>query len=129
MNKKGQGQLVAYVLLIGFTIVLGVMVGGWMIRKAGETGESAAEMAERDARCPEVTINIVCDGGPRIKNSKGYTISKLKVNGIDISGEIELGQVSQILNIGDTVIPFIKIDGKDVGCTNRVQTIPEDICA
>ena len=39
MSKKGQGQLVAYVLLIGFTVVLGVMVGGWMIRQAGKTGE------------------------------------------------------------------------------------------
>lgn len=129
MNRRGQGQIVAYVLLISFTIVLGIMVGSWMMKQAGKTGESAASKAEADIRCADVSISALCDGGPRVKNTGSFTISKLKVNGLDEPG-IELKQVSsQSLNINDTVIPFIKIDGKDVGCTNRVQTIPDDICA
>lgn len=133
MNKKGQGQLVAYVLLIGFTIVLGVMVGGWMIRQAGKTGESAASRAEADVRCADVAISAICSDTTftGIKNTGYFTISKLKVNGIDVGGEITLKASTSLsidLNIKNTIIPFIKIEGKEVGCTTKSITVDSETC-
>lgn len=128
--KKGQGQLVAFVLLIGFTVVIGVMVGNWMIKQARTSGGKAVERAELDVRCADVSISSVCDGTPKIKNTGYFTITKLKVGGNDIIpvGGIKPNKLSQTLNTEVNIIPFIEIEGKEYGCTSKSKTIPQDIC-
>ena len=124
--KKGQGQMIAFVLLIGFTVVIGIMVGGWMMKQSGKFGEKL-ETQERSTSCMDVAIVKVCDNGAlKIRNKGYFTITKLKIQGMDIPIIIlpnEEKPIGITLNIGDTVIPFIEIKGKEVGCATKAITI------
>ena len=130
--KKGQGQMVAFVLLVGFTVVIGIMVGGWAIQRARKTSESFVETGERDARCADVQIDPICDDGVlRIRNNGKYKV-KLKSGNQYLAGgsELTLNEETGAINLKTpfTVIPFIKIEGKEYGCTNRDLTIDENTC-
>ncbi len=130
--KKGQGQLVAFVLLIGFTVIIGIMVGNWAIQRARKTGESIVGMGERDAMCPDVRIDPVCEGIVlRIRNSGNYKV-KLKSGGQYVGGNdwIYLQKESTPISLNkQTIIPFIEIEGKEVGCPKRYRDIDENTCA
>ena len=130
--KKGQGQLIAFVLLIGFTVVLGIMVGNWMIKQSGKMGK-ATERAEVDVRCADVSIVSVCDPylGLMIKNTGNFKV-KLKSGNQYVGGNdwIYPGSESSSISLNNqTIIPFIEIEGKEHGCTNKVITVEEGICA
>ena len=124
--KKGQGQLIAFVLLIGFTVVLGIMVGNWMIKQSGKMGK-ATERAEVDVRCADVSIVSVCEGSTlKIRNTGYFTVSVKVGNTLGIS-ELKPKE-TKTLNTYGTAIPFIKIEGKEHGCTNKAITVEDDIC-
>lgn len=124
--KKGQGQMVAFVLLVGFVVVIGIMVGNWMMQRARKSAESIVSTGERDARCADVAIAPICGtGGLTIMTimNKGVFKIKLKSGNQYVGGTgskwILPNQESEPLNIGIAVIPFIEIEGKEVGCSNR----------
>lgn len=125
--KKGQSQLIAYVLLIGFTVTIGILVGGWMLKEAKRVGTSTSEMAEKDTRCADVSIVQICEGNQlKLKNKGYFVITKLKVNNMDVPFNLAPNQAKAItLNIPSTVIPFIKIEEKEYGCSNKALTINE----
>ena len=125
--KKGQGQLIGFVLLIGFTVVIGIMVGNWMIQRSRSV-EGIIEQGDTDAMCPDVQIDPICEGGQiKIRNNGNFNV-RLKINGGELTDKISLKKTSQSLNIGDTVIPFIEIRGKDYGCSSQSRTINESPC-
>ncbi len=128
--KKGQGQMVAFVLLVGFTVVIGIMVGGWMIRQSGRF-EKSFDKSEAEQRCAEVSIAPICNGQvfAGIKNTGSYKII-LKANNQYIGSELTLNEETATINLKTplTVIPFIKIEGKEYGCPNRDLIIDENIC-
>lgn len=130
MNKKGQGQLVAFVLLIGFTVVIGIMVGDWAIQKAKKTSANIVERGEIDVRCADVQINPICEGTSSVKmKNNGKFKVKLKSNNQLIGDWIYPGDTSNAIILNNqTVIPFIKIDGKEFGCPNRDQKLDVNIC-
>ena len=126
--KKGQGQMVAFVLLVSFTVVIGIMVGGWMMKQSEKFGEKL-ETQESSTSCMDVAIVKVCDNGNlRIRNKGYFTITKLKVQGVDKTITILPNEEKPItLNIGDTVIPFIEIKGKEIGCATKAITL-DSLC-
>ena len=120
--KKGQGQLVAFVLLVGFVVVLALLVGNWMMKQSQKL-KGGLETQERITLCNDVAIVEICENGVlKIKNKGLFTISKLKINGEDSGPEIPpngIERPTKGLISDDAVIPFIKVEGKETGCSTK----------
>lgn len=152
--KKGQGQVVAWVLLIGLTVSLAVIVTTWTRQQAEETTSGIVGQAEIDLRCASVSFNALpdCEGETMdIMNRGDFTIHKLvfHMNNADglksstwptgnllgdeeyrvIPGErknINTGLGSMKQSTID-ITPFIKIEENYVGCTARKLTVKCEI--
>jgi hypothetical protein len=127
--------MVAFVLLIGFTVVIGIMVGNWAIQRAGKTGESIVERGEIDTRCADVAIAGVCEGDIlRIRNKGAFKI-KLKNKNNLVGGSdwiypnkdsIFIPLPADLNNLN--IVPFIEIEGKEHGCSSKAITVTSDYC-
>ena len=144
--KKGQGQMVAFVLLIGFTVVIGIMVGNWAIQRASKTGESIVERGEIDTRCADVAIAGVCDcvefsvdeGCTNMNfliRNKGVFKVKLRNKNNPVGGSdwiypnkdsIFISLPADLNNLN--IVPFIEIEGKEHGCSSKAITVTSDYC-
>ena len=131
--KNGQGQMVAFVLLIGFTVVIGLMVGNWAIQRAGKTGESIVERGEIDTRCADVAIVGVCEGSILTIRNKGAFKVKLKDRNNYVGGTSNdwiypnIDSSTITLN-NQNIVPFIEIEGKEYGCSSKAITITPNYC-
>lgn len=134
--KKGQGQLVAFVLLIGFTVVIGIMVGSWAVKRAGKASESFVKVGEIDVRCADTAIVGFCESETVLKiRNKGAFKVKLKSTREGVTDYVGGGDwiypnkdSGTIALNNQNIIPFIEIEGKEYGCTSKAITITDDHC-
>ena len=78
--KKGQGAIIAWVLLIGLSVSLAVVVSTWTRQQAEQTAEGIVSGTEVDLRCASVSFNAApdCTDNFEIKivNRGDFTIHK-----------------------------------------------------
>ena len=58
-NKKGIGPIIAWILLLGFSISLAVMIFNWTRTQTEDLTESTINYVEGKLECQEVSINVV----------------------------------------------------------------------
>ena len=144
-TKKGQAALVAWVLLIGLSVALAVVVSTWTKKQAEETSKGIVSETEADLRCAGVSFNVApqCEipyDELKVVNRGDFTIHKFVVHikpreGNLISNTINLFEKGYVpLKPGDTqtlktqdsfmnseidLTPFIQINDQYVGCSTR----------
>ncbi len=139
INKKAQGEFVAYVLLIGMAVGLAVLVGRWSISQSQRATENFVTQSEIDQTCSQITISgfVDCDAGSnKIKiSNRGYlNVNKLRAQGSECTGsgtdedipvEIKPGKTrDEPITISDgcrygLILPMVKIKDQDVGCSEK----------
>ena len=100
-NKKGQGEFVAYVLLIGLAVTLAVLVGRWSIEQAQKSSENVVRQSEIEDKCNEIAIGGFVDKSL----CPGTQPNKVTVT-----------------NRGNLIIPSIRIRGEE----NKNCGFPDD---
>ena len=146
--KRGQGAIIAWVLLIGLSVSLAVVVSTWTRQQAEETAEGIVSQTEVDLRCASVSFNAAPDCvnsfEMKIVNRGDFTIHKFVAqiqskDGKLVSNTINLFENGrEPLKPGDTqtlktqnsfqaseigLVPFIKVDDQIVGCSARKLTV------
>ena len=125
-NKKAVSSLIAWVLLIGFAVTLGVFVTKWSLQQAQKSTTGIEEMVMGDIQCSDVAINGYCDESNNIKIKNRGT---LKIAYLVKAGELNRKycenlepkqECSETLSPGK-YIPVIIIDNKKVLCTTQQQ--------
>ena len=97
MNKKGQSEFVAYVLLIGLAVTLAVIVGQWSINQSQDSSSNVVNQAAISEKCDLTSIAsyIKC-----VDNTAGSPEPK----------EVH------ILNKGNLEIKNLKVISESVNC-------------
>ena len=57
MDKKAQAAYVAYVLLIGLSVTLAVLVGRWSIEQAQKSSENVLRRSLIEDKCEQIAIS------------------------------------------------------------------------
>ncbi len=148
-QKRGQGAIIAWVLLIGLSVSLAVIVSTWTREQAEETTETLVSQTEADLRCAAVSFNAKPEckipyDKLKIVNRGDFTIHKFVIHikpkeGQLISNTINLfeggrepikpGETKTLrtqdsfMNSEIELVPFIQVDGQYVGCTARTLKI------
>ena len=146
--KKGQGMIIAWVLLIGLTVSLAVIVTTWTRQQAEETTAGIVSQTEVELRCAAVSFNAKpnCVGNNiEIVNRGDFSIHKfvihMKPTGAALQSEtvnlfddpIAPGQEKSIntqfndLYGSIDLTPFIKVEDQYVGCSDRKLTVKCEI--
>lgn len=128
-NKKGIESLIAWVLLIGFSVGLAVFVTRWSLQQAQKSTSGVEEMVMGDIQCSDVAISGHCDGNNIIIKNKGtLNIIGYKKGSDTIPTMLKekilrpnLGELTLDANPKITIIPIIEIDGKQVMCVTQKQ--------
>ena len=130
MAKRGASAIVAYVLLIGFAVTLGIMVSTWMKEQAEKTSQNLIQEKSREVTCTDVGLNAyflspACDW-VNVTNKGVYSLKRLTFRSVfgSESKDVDiLPHQSQDLYISTStdveVIPSIVLEGELVGCGNR----------
>ncbi len=128
MNKRGISELISWVLIIGFSVALGIMVTSFLKNQASSTTEKIVQDTEGDLRCADVSINAFClsAGAFKITNRGYFTIHDIKIRHGEelktITINLPPGQESESLNIGPgngDIIPVIQVEGKLLACIDK----------
>ena len=88
-SKKGISAIIAYVLLLGMAVALGVFVSMWYLQASEKQSTQILGSIEGGALCDEVNANFGFDYVNckfNIKNSGKYTIQKIDFNILDATG-------------------------------------------
>ena len=144
VNKKGAGAIIAWVLLVGFTIGLATTVFLWTTRQTEELTEGAVRFVEGGMQCDNVMINVaVVDPAKypecgvscclKIANTRYLNIEKVILRSLE---SVETDECCSPLNIKEyaiidksgwsgniEVLPIIKVNDDLVACTNKAITI------
>ncbi len=59
-NKKAQGDIIAWVLLVGFAVSLAIIVGRWSLQQTEKSTESIVTTSEADIVCDSVALGAIC---------------------------------------------------------------------
>lgn len=145
LTKKGQGAIIAWVLLIGLSVSLAVIVSTWTREQAEETTETLVSQTEADLRCASVSFNAKPEcsipyDSLKVVNRGDFTIHKFIVHIKSNQGQLFSSTINlfeggrepikpgetQTLRTQDSfmnseieLVPFIQVDGQYVGCTAR----------
>ena len=128
MQKRGISELISWVLMIGFTVALAVIVTQFLREQAETTSENIVIDTEGDLRCSDVSLTAYCftQDSIKIKNKGYFTIYEIRVRKNEelTSYPINLkpGQESETLNTGPgnlDIIPIIKVEDKLLACSDR----------
>ncbi len=135
--KKGDSQAVAWVLLLGLSISLAILVGVWIKNTSKTASENVIEGAIQEQRCADTVlyVNHSCVTNQIqdivAKNNGAFSIVKVKCSnegGTVVDGVFGIGVIlepgkSKVLNncMGNTlnIIPVIDIDGVNVTCGEK----------
>lgn len=129
-NKKGIESLIAWVLLIGFSVGLAVFVTRWSLQQAQKSTSGVEEMVMGDIQCSDVAISGHCDENNNIiiKNKGTLNIIGYK-KGSDTKPTMFSKEDILKPNVGElkfattkiSITPIINIDGKQVMCVTQKQ--------
>ena len=139
MDKRGAETIVAWVLLVGLSITLGIIVSQWMKEQAEKQSEDIVKEVEGDIKCVDVSLNAYFSDSScstlEISNRGYFKILALKIRsdyGTGDPQEINLNpQQTQTLNIGYSVyngsridlIPIIKVGKERLACVDKKISI------
>ncbi len=134
--KKGVSTIIAWVLLLGFSILLGSTVILWSKQQTEKYTESLTEMFENDINCRDViyVIDANCSAKTASVSNKGsFTIVKFIIRTNLSSTKLEKiiapSSIMDLTNdiprpyydVGFDMIPFIKIDSREIGCSDKAR--------
>ncbi len=138
--KKGVSQAVAWVLLLGLSISLALVVGTWLSRITEDTGKEIVSDTLNDQRCADTVLVLKSQSCSSLyntlfKNTGSFNITKVKCNGqshflTSDNSPLAPGQESISLStcfdatLGVTgVVPFIFFDGLETACAGKSLSI------
>lgn len=81
-NKRGVGAIIAWVLLLGFTVALATMIFLWMKGQTETMSESTVEYVEGELQCQSVRINVVNTTGPICENPDVHNVGYLNIKAV-----------------------------------------------
>lgn len=133
MDKRGLSAIIAWVLLVGLSVGLGIIVTTWAKQQASKTVEGTIQNIEGDLRCAEVSFKAFVMPPPcdiNISNTGYYTIVNVSVRhqfGTQIfAANLLPQQDSKVLNIQVSppiqldIIPIIRSEKNQlIGCADR----------
>jgi hypothetical protein len=130
MNNKGVSIVIGWVLLVGLSVALGMMVTTWIKQQAEDTTTFIIEDISGDTRCADVSLKAYIQATPcviNVSNSGYHTIFKVSARHQYGTQEFQVDlppqQGSKSLNIGVSlevdIIPVIQVDNKLLGCADR----------
>lgn len=135
MDKRGAEVIVAWVLLLGLSITLGIFVSQWIKEQAEKQSEEIVKEVEGNIKCVDVSLNAFFTNQNcneiSLANKGLFKILSLKIRS-DYSTDtfsINLNpQQTQTLNIGYSankldIIPVIKSDKENLACVDRKISI------
>ncbi|MFH0752696.1 MAG: hypothetical protein V1914_03825 [archaeon] len=84
-NKKGISPVISWVLILGFSMTLAVVVTSWYLQQSEQMTESSLTTLEGGMECNEVSINVAYtyDGVNcwlKVSNTGKYKIDSVKIN-------------------------------------------------
>lgn len=146
MKKKGASAVVAWVLLLGFSIGLATTIFLWTTRQTEEMSESAVRFVEGGMQCDNVMINVAKTPGTCtpliITNTRYLNVEKVLLrqlsnpapNPVYCKGGDKLKINDPAVSCPETlipngwtgkieVIPIIKLDGDLIACKNKAITV------
>lgn len=155
MSKKGISDIIAWVLLIGFTIAMAAFVSNWVIEQTKKFNPEGAvggpkiycedvilnieNIIKRDGDCADEGVNFI--GTFTLKNKGKFIIYNVKGLGPG-AGKISLpdGKLapgeSKDINFGFLckesgneieLIPLIKVEDKEYYCSDSSVTINDEV--
>jgi flagellin-like protein len=142
-HKKGISPVISWVLLLGFTISVGLMVYQYSVSQAETLTDTTVSSIETDAKCRDVNIKVMnpqsIDCSQISIINKGYfNIKKMNINEFDANNELlGTGTEERLLKPEENIIisvqagtaiaeiiPFIEIsEEKDVSCSDKALTV------
>lgn len=145
-NKKG-AAIIAWVLLMGFSIGLATTVFLWMTKQTETMGESATRFVEGGMQCDNVMINVAntepADCNPphestcclKIMNTRYLNIEKVLLRGLEVvesyecpdklevKGSIFCGPEEDWAPQNVSIMPIVKVGNDLAACKNKAITI------
>mgnify|MGYP001619209352 CR=1 FL=1 len=61
INKRGQSEFVAYVLLIGMAVGLATIVGVWMFGNSERVSDNIVRQSQISEKCDQISIAVFAD--------------------------------------------------------------------
>ena len=129
-NRKGVSLIISYVILIGFSISLAIMVSMWMKGQSEEVVESW-ETYDCDIDCQDVFLSVCYGDGLSVTNRGNFNIKALRIQNSTGSEiflvNIGLGE-TEVLNIGEqpiNIVPAINNEGNYCFCADKKIEVDE----
>ena len=134
-NKRGMGEIVGWVLLIGLSVAIATMVTVWTKQQATKTTEFIIDDVEGDIQCADVSLKAFIVTPPctdiNISNTGYHTIIKVNARHQFGTQEFQVDLVPQtntkVLNINIPskvdIIPVIQSSKGLIGCADRKLVI------
>lgn len=152
-SKKGASAVVAWVLLLGFTIGLATTVFLWTTRQTEEMSKSAVKFVEGGMQCDDVMINVAVSVPCNLKiiNTRYLNISQLSIRKLlpadpksfiykdkvlepqskdkpveRYTASVDMNPVGYCGEV--EVMPIINVDDELVGCKNKALKVNCNSC-
>ena len=131
ITKKGVSVVISWVLLVGLSVALAVMVTTWSKQHAQDTTDFIIKDVEGDLKCSDVAMKAFIITPPctniNVSNAGYHTIQKVSLRHQfgteEVDTELVPQQGSKVLNIDIPskveIIPVVS-SGKDfIGCIDK----------
>ena len=134
-NKRGVGDIIAWVLLVGLSISLAIMVTAWMKQTTVKTTEFIINDVEGDVNCADVSMKAFIVSPPctdiNVSNTGYHKIVKLAARHQYGKQEFQVDLLpqtdSKVLNMQIPtkvdIIPVIQVGKGLLGCADRKITL------
>ena len=129
--KRGVSPLIAWVLIIGLTITLSLVVGSFIKKTAEDTSSTLIDYVEGGATCDKIIINakpLECNkASEKIKleiSNEGFLSvdqAQVRIFYIDNTVGNEIGSFNNALKPNDVVDVEVRVERKII---NKLQVIP-----
>lgn len=126
IQKKGIGDVVGWVLLLGFTIGLATMVFMWTTQTTEESSKKSTAYVEGGMLCENVMINVALETAClptqcclRIANTRYLNITKVVIRDLDPEQPAPNTEERSNLGVNDAMI--VKISGWN---GDKVEVLP-----
>ena len=138
MMKRGASEIIGWVLLVGLSVMLAIMVIAWSKQLTQKTTESIINDVERDSRCADVALKAFVEVQPcqtvNISNPGYFKIAKISARHRFGTKEFDVDLMpqrdSKVLNINAAdgiekveLIPVVNINKKFIGCVDRKYVV------
>ena len=146
-KRKGIGQVLTWVLLLGFAVALATVIFFWASKHTEKVSGTTISYVEGGMQCEQVAINFdetygsACSEDVIVQNVGYLKVSKLSIRKVsedpaykdafeaslmpqasynisqDMNVTLELG--GSLLEATLEVVPILEINGEFIGCNNK----------